>query len=77
MNILWDKCLKIIQKEVCPENFTTWFSSTTPYALEENALTLAVPNEFFKRYLEENYISLIETSLPVFVRAKYQKIRSL
>ena len=70
MMMLWDKCLEVIKKEICPENFTTWFSPTIPYALEGNLLTLAVPNEFFKRYLEENYLNLIQNSLEGICNAK-------
>ena len=63
MSPLWDKCLEIIEKQVLPENFNTWLSPAKPFAWEENNLTLSVPNEFFKKYLEENYQSLIEISL--------------
>ncbi|MFQ5716934.1 MAG: DnaA N-terminal domain-containing protein [Nitrospinales bacterium] len=49
MNVLWKKCLDSIEKQVLPEDFTTWFLPTYPFSRDEDRLNIAVPNEFFKR----------------------------
>ena len=59
MEKLWRKCLDLIEKQILPENFTTWFSPTYAYAFDESSLTIAVPNDFFRDCLTENYQGLI------------------
>ena len=63
MEVLWNKCLEVIVNEVLPENYNTWFTPTSPIFYEGQTFTLGVPNEFFKKYLKENYSNLIEDSL--------------
>ena len=60
---LWKKCLEIIEKEIQHENYVTWFSGTYPKALEDGLITIAVPNQFYRKCLIENYRDLIETTL--------------
>ncbi|KMP10841.1 chromosomal replication initiation protein [Candidatus Nitromaritima sp. SCGC AAA799-A02] len=61
--ILWNKCLEKIEEQVPPESYATWFSPTYPHALVEDCLTLGVPNNFYKKCLQENYRGLIESVL--------------
>ena len=61
--ILWKKCLERIEKEIAPESYVTWFSQTYPKALEDGLITIAVPNQFYRKCLIENYRDLIETTL--------------
>ncbi len=68
--ILWQQCLKEIEAQILPENYTTLFSPTYPYALKNDSLTVAVPNSFFKKCLQENYQDLIETTLESLMHKK-------
>lgn len=61
--VLWKKCLEQIEEQIPPDNYCTWFSPTYPYALTEDCLTLAVPNNFYRKCLQENYRELIESTL--------------
>lgn len=61
--IVWKKCLEKIEQEIAPESFITWFSHTYPKALEDGLITIAVPNQFYRKCLIENYRDLIETVL--------------
>ena len=70
MTLLWNKCLEVIRKQVLPENFNTWLYPAKPFAWEGDLLTLAVPNKFFKSYLQKNYQALIETSLEAVCNSK-------
>lgn len=76
MNILWKKCLNVIEKQVLPESFSTWFSPLYPHSMEngrsvaDGSLIISVPNEFFKKYLTENYLGLIESSLEAVAETK-------
>jgi len=63
MEVLWKNCLEEIEKRVLPENFNTWFTPTYPCSKDDEALTIAVPNRFFKECLMENYLDLIRNAL--------------
>jgi chromosomal replication initiator protein len=60
---LWKKCLEKIEEQVLPESYTTWFSPTYPSAFNDGLMTIAVPNQFYRKCLIENYRDLIETTL--------------
>ena len=61
--ILWKQCLELVEGQVPPESYSTWFSPTQPHELTEDCLTVEVPNHFYKKCLQENYSELIESSL--------------
>jgi chromosomal replication initiator protein len=60
---LWKKCLEKIEKQIQPENYITWFSPIYPKAFDDGLITIAVPNQFYRKCLIENYRELIETTL--------------
>jgi chromosomal replication initiator protein len=60
---LWKKCLEKIEEQILPENYTSWFSNTYPRTFDDGLMTIAVPNQFYRKCLIENYQDLIETTL--------------
>jgi chromosomal replication initiator protein len=60
---LWKRCLEIIEEQILPESYSTWFSPTYPRTLDGSLMTIAVPNQFYRKCLIENYRDLIETTL--------------
>lgn len=60
---LWDKCLHFIKGEIPEQSFKTWFSPIIPLKLENSALTIQVPSQFFYEWLEENYVHLLKQAL--------------
>lgn len=57
---VWARCLSIIQDNVPTQaTFNTWFAPIRPVSLEGDVLTLEVPSEFFREYLEEHFIDLL------------------
>jgi len=67
LDLLWEKCLNIIKEKVSQQNFDTWVRPIRMAALQDNCITLSVPNRFFKDWLEENYHALIKDSLTALV----------
>ncbi len=61
--LLWKKCLEKIEARIPAENYSAWFSSTYPRTLDGGLMTIAVPNQFYRKCLIENYRDLIETTL--------------
>ena len=60
---VWDNCLSYIQQNINLQSFKTWFEPIKPIRLQENSLTIQVPNQFFYEWLEENYVGLLKQSL--------------
>ena len=67
MDSLWEKSLNIIKEKVSQHNFETWIRPIRISALQDNCITLSVPNRFFKDWLEENYHALIKDSMTFVV----------
>lgn len=63
MNELWQKVLLSIKEKVNPQSFETWIKPIKPVSLQDNDLKIQVPNRFFRDWIQENYLSLIKTSL--------------
>jgi len=62
---IWKKCLEKIEGNILPDSYETWFSPTYPRDLEDGLITIAVPNQFYRKCLIENYRELIENTLSV------------
>ena len=60
---VWDSCLRTIRRNVNNQSFKTWFEPIRPIRLEQNALTIQVPNKFFYEWLEEHYVALLKTTI--------------
>jgi len=60
---IWKKCLEKIEESILPDSYATWFSPTYPHNLENGLITIAVPNQFYRKCLIENYRDLIENTL--------------
>ena len=61
--IVWNNCLRIIEQIIEPQKFDMWFKPLRPVAFKDNALTLEVPTNFFREYLEDTYLDLIKKTM--------------
>lgn len=61
--IVWTKTLNNLKNQVNEQIFNTWFSPLKPLSVDEKSIYLGVPNEFFKEWVSERYLSLIKSSL--------------
>ncbi|GMX58873.1 MAG: chromosomal replication initiator protein DnaA [Candidatus Microsyncoccus archaeolyticus] len=52
---LWQTVLAQIQLNISPANFATWFNNTKIISLEDDVITVSVPNSFSKEWLEQKY----------------------
>ncbi|MEI6507389.1 MAG: chromosomal replication initiator protein DnaA [Bacteroidota bacterium] len=60
---VWSNCLKLIQDNVSPQSFKTWFEPIKAIKLENKVLTIQVPSQFFYEWLEEHYVTLLKKAL--------------
>jgi chromosomal replication initiator protein len=59
----WTDCLAIIKRYVEKQPFKTWFEPIKAVKLDEQVLTIQVPNKFFYEWLEEHYIDILGKSI--------------
>ncbi len=60
---VWENCLQTIKKYVNPQSFKTWFEPIKPIRLQNNALTIQVPNKFFYEWLEEHFVAELKMAM--------------
>lgn len=79
METIWSESTKIIKDAISKQNFDTWIKPIRILSLEDNTVTLSVPNKFFRDWIVENYYPLIcdaissVASTSVFVTFTIQK----
>lgn len=59
----WEKCLKMFQDNLQPEQFDNWFKPIVFVGFEDNTVHVGVPSEFFREWLETNYLNLFRSVL--------------
>ena len=59
----WKKFLALIKEELSGQAYQTWFESINMLDLENNEITIEVPNRFHYEWLDSKYSDLILQSL--------------
>lgn len=60
---VWNDCLNIIKDIIPAISYKTWFGPIKPVRLVDSVLTIEVPSDYFREFLEENYIELLGSVL--------------
>lgn len=60
---IWSHFLKIVEQIVEPQKFATWFKPVRPVSIVDSTLTVEVPSDFFREYLEAMYLDVIKKTL--------------
>lgn len=71
---IWDRCLQFMRDNLnaaedntdlkkLENSFDLLFDKVQPISLVNNNLTLLVPSDFYKEYIEDNYLSLLSAAL--------------
>ncbi len=63
LDTIWEKTLESISPFLSKPSFETWLKPTKPVSLEGNLLTVEVPNDFARDWLESRYAPLLATTL--------------
>jgi len=61
--LAWNNCLNIIRKSIEAQPFKTWFEPIKSVRLQNDVLTIQVPNKFFYEWLEEHYVEVIKKAV--------------
>jgi len=62
-NEVWTRCLEILRDNLNEDTFKTWFGPIKPISLEDQRLTIEVPSDFWREYIEEHFIDLLSKVL--------------
>ena len=60
---IWNNCLQIIGNNIDPQRFDMWFRPIKPVSIEGSTLTVEVPSDFFREYLEGSFLDLLKATL--------------
>ena len=60
---VWNHFLKMVADIVEPQKFTNWFTKVRPVSLVDSTLTVEVPSDFVREYLETFYLDVIKKTL--------------
>ena len=63
MEKLWQQCRESLKNSLGKISFDTWIAPLRFKSLQDNTITLEVPDVFFKNWLDSNYLSQITSSL--------------
>ena len=60
---VWTRCLEILKDNLNEDTFKTWFGPIKPISLDEHRLTIEVPSDFWREYIEEHFLDLLSKVL--------------
>lgn len=60
---IWNDFLHVVENIIEPRPFATWFKPIKPLSLEGSTLTVEVPSDFFREFLENEYLDVISLTL--------------
>ena len=56
---VWERCLQVFQNIVEPSAYNSWFKPLKAVAMVDNTITVEVPSEFFREYLETYFLDVL------------------
>jgi chromosomal replication initiator protein len=59
----WLKCLNVIEQNIDPGHFKTWFKPTRAVKLEQSVLTIQVPDRIFYEFIEEHHVNVLRPAI--------------
>lgn len=65
--IIWSKCLKLIEEQLPPKTYKTWFEPIRPLRFKEGVLTIQVASSYVYECLEERFIDILRSSLKTVI----------
>lgn len=65
MQNIWAQAVSNLEKVIPPQNYLNWIQPIQYSDSHDDVVVLSVPNQFFKEWLEDNYLELIRSALSV------------
>lgn len=74
---VWSNCLRIIEQIIEPQQYSTWFKPIKPLSLVNSTLTVEVPSDFFREFLEDSFLDVIRKTLKRVLGADARLVYSI
>lgn len=74
---VWNNVLHFVEQNIEPKQFSTWFKPIRPLAFDRNSLTVEVPSEFFREYLEDAFFEILKSALKKEIGADAKLVYSV
>ncbi len=65
MHTVWHQTATNLEKVIPPQNYINWIQPIKYSHTDNNTVVVSVPNQFFKEWLEDNYLDLINSALSI------------
>ncbi len=62
LSTAWAEIVGSVRAEVSPDTFERWFKNTTLVAIDDQTITLRVPNNIYQLWIESNYLNLLQSA---------------
>ena len=69
-NQIWSKCQKLIEEQLPPKTFKTWFEPIRAVKFKNDVLTIQVASSYVYECLEERFIDILRSSLKAVIGPK-------
>ncbi len=69
---LWDKISDVLRSEVSGEIFDRWFKAVEPVEINGKHITLKVPNDIYRYWIEDNYIGSLHGAILLVLKSAYE-----
>ena len=66
---LWDKITATLRSEVPGEIFDRWFKAVEPVEINGQHITLKVPNDIYRYWIEDNYIGSLRAAILLVMKS--------
>lgn len=60
---IWEETLSLLKTKLGPRNHETWFHGTRGIDIQNGAITVSVPSEFCKEWIEDKYASIVKETV--------------
>lgn len=60
---IWNECLRIIRQIVEPSQYETWFEPIKAVSFADSKLTVEVPSDWFREYIESAFLDVLRKTL--------------
>jgi len=65
----WEKIAAALRSQVTPEIFDRWFKAVEPMELDDQRITLKVPNDIYRYWIEDNYLGSLRASILLVLKS--------
>jgi chromosomal replication initiator protein len=69
---LWDKISDALRTEVSVEIFDRWFKAVEPVEINGKHLTLKVPNDIYRYWIEDNYMGSLRAAILLVLKSAHE-----